>query len=446
MTPRPGGLPDDVEGMDGDMTTVGGVSQVRGTRWRVWQLLAAAAAIAAAVALGHRVAEHGTLAAIWPVNAVALGILLITPRGQVLRCAAVLMLAFLAASVLLADRADPVAHIGFSVGATAINIIALLLAYLVLTRNQAWIDGDTERLSQWARAGVGGILVPQALAAVLATAYITAVRDLPISWSSLWATGVAWFGANTVAMSLLIPIILRLRPRYLRTVRPARVGELAGLIAVLGCAAVLIMLQGNAVLLLLLMVPLSLLTFRHGIVGVVGAAAVLGPILLGFTSASSGPFLAAAGGPGPALLWAQLFLVLLLAVAYLTVTLLAEPRAAGAEPTDYRELVEGFADPVLLIDGQGIIRYAAPATSAATGIATADLVGQHWLARVHPGDVAAAEQARQALSSSTDVTTSLCRVRCADGSWRWFDSRLTLAGESVVVLPRDVTATIDHQR
>ena len=116
-----------------------------------------------------------------------------------------------------------------------------------------------------------------------------------------------------------------------------------------------------------------------------------------------------------------------------------------ASEARFRALVENSWDGVTLIDADGVIRYASPATTRVLGYTLGEYVGRPGAEFVHPDDLpdAAAVLARVAAAPGGTLTLSY-RYRHKDGSWRWVETAATnLLGDpevrGIVLNSRDVT-------
>ncbi|MGI5128672.1 diguanylate cyclase [Pseudonocardia sp. CA-107938] len=386
-------------------------------RWPVGTLLVAMVATAASVVFCRVVVNAQALPAISLPNAVVLAALLIVPRRVLLRTAVVLAVTCVTTGVAMGAAVVPTA------GSTMINTGVVLLAALVLRRDPAWIEGTTERASSWLRFTLVGALVPFTLGALAQCLWRYLLRGGPAEWEQLATTALTYAATNVVAALLIVPAVLRLRPTYLRR-RPAaeREAELAWTVAVLVVLTTVLMVLDQPLLLILLPIPLVVATVRHGALGANLAALAVVPIVIGSTASGHGPFVAVADGSQPVgLLWAQLFLVLLMATGFAVLATLDGHGPGHA----YRRAVEEAGDLVALVhaDGSG-----------------PDADG--WWSRIHPADRPALLEA-VAAAERDGSAERLTRVRHADGSWRWFDLRLRPAAAddeaAVLVIGRDVT-------
>ncbi len=112
----------------------------------------------------------------------------------------------------------------------------------------------------------------------------------------------------------------------------------------------------------------------------------------------------------------------------------------------FRHLVETASDLLVLLDGNGVLQYAAPAAGRVLGYDHGDLVGENLLAYIHPDDrETVVEELHRGLAEPGYTATVEHRFRTKSGEWRWLESRgrslpddLALEG-NIVVVTRDIT-------
>lgn len=98
------------------------------------------------------------------------------------------------------------------------------------------------------------------------------------------------------------------------------------------------------------------------------------------------------------------------------------------------EVAEQSPDLHIVATLDGVLRYVSAESAALFGWAPADLVGRHQGSVVHRDDVA--QMALERLTDSPGSITTVLRVRCADGRYRWVEAlsrRVDLAGEAAVL-------------
>ncbi|HKO16547.1 MAG TPA: PAS domain S-box protein [Gemmatimonadaceae bacterium] len=93
--------------------------------------------------------------------------------------------------------------------------------------------------------------------------------------------------------------------------------------------------------------------------------------------------------------------------------------ALGQSERWFRSLIENAADPIAIIDADGMLRYASPAFQRVLGYAPDALLGQNALGLLHPDDSAAASAQLELLRAEARGTRSApARVRHLDGTYR----------------------------
>src|SRR5215470_7788818 len=116
----------------------------------------------------------------------------------------------------------------------------------------------------------------------------------------------------------------------------------------------------------------------------------------------------------------------------------------------FRELAERTSDVVLICDRDAIIRYASPAVGA-YGYTPAQLEGMFLSELVHPEDRAAGTRIVRAAAGGRGPGRFPCRVRSADGTWRYVEStvsryRDTSELDRLLITARDVSDQVALRR
>jgi len=112
----------------------------------------------------------------------------------------------------------------------------------------------------------------------------------------------------------------------------------------------------------------------------------------------------------------------------------------------FRALIQHSGDLILVSDPTGRITYASPAAAPVLGFEPGSLTGERFLHLVHPDDRTEVAAGLERTAAGRGVTSSLaCRLRHADGGWRWIESVVTNvihepAVGGLVINGRDVTA------
>ncbi|MBI3242882.1 MAG: GAF domain-containing protein [Chloroflexi bacterium] len=84
----------------------------------------------------------------------------------------------------------------------------------------------------------------------------------------------------------------------------------------------------------------------------------------------------------------------------------------------FRAIIENAWDGVLIMNSQGVLRYASPSAERIIGYQQEELVGRDAFGFLHPDDVPAAAQTFEAIRDLGQVSTVEARFRHHDGSWR----------------------------
>lgn len=115
----------------------------------------------------------------------------------------------------------------------------------------------------------------------------------------------------------------------------------------------------------------------------------------------------------------------------------------------FRALTEKGFGSIMLVDADGIIRYAAPTAKRVLGYDADELMGKHVATPVHPEDLTRVMSVTQeVLENPTRDYTGVFRAQHQDGRWRWieviFTNLLADADVGAVVLNyRDISERIE---
>jgi len=114
----------------------------------------------------------------------------------------------------------------------------------------------------------------------------------------------------------------------------------------------------------------------------------------------------------------------------------------------FRSLVQFSSDVALVLDGDGSITFASPASREVLGYTPEQVVGLAATDLIHPDDVGLFESRVRSVSPPGGDTAAVFRVCHRDGTWRWAEAVATnLADEpsvaGVVVNLRDVTGRVE---
>jgi PAS domain S-box-containing protein len=131
--------------------------------------------------------------------------------------------------------------------------------------------------------------------------------------------------------------------------------------------------------------------------------------------------------------------------------------AARAVETRLRSLLEGTSDLVVVLDGDGRIRYQAPSSQALLGYPAGELAGERLAELVHPEGRGSAEAALREAARGRGLARWECRLRHRDGHYivveasaRRLDPEQAIlppayVAPEIVVAARDVTRLLELQ-
>ena len=326
------------------------------------------------------------------------------------------------------------------------NMVEELLIGWQLWPDRDWVEGRSDRLHSWLRFGLWGLLVAPVLGALIGVAIVV---PLYLPAPVLAQTTLTWYVTDALALAVVMPLILRLRPRGLRQLRGG--GLLRQALVLLGLVgmAVLIFTGDWFVSLFLVPLPLVLLLFRSGFAGLSVGMAVQVVIALVLTAAGNGPLQAVARGDSrTALLWCQIFLICVFVLMVMIAALLDErQRLAVMESASfdvYEWLGRLSGDLVVVAEPSGWLLYCTPTVGELLGVDAEGMRGYGWLELMHPDDVDNAWRLIHSVDQLERVQNTF-RLRHSDGSWRWFvvQLRRSAGGAAlerlVVGLLRDVS-------
>ncbi|MBV9258202.1 MAG: PAS domain S-box protein, partial [Ktedonobacteraceae bacterium] len=112
----------------------------------------------------------------------------------------------------------------------------------------------------------------------------------------------------------------------------------------------------------------------------------------------------------------------------------------------FRALIEHSSDVIILANAEGIVTYVSPSLTSVLGYTSEEFIGLSSLTLIHPDDLSALQKISYEIRRSPGKSlSSEYRLRCKDGSWRWFEGTGTNLlhnpdVEAIVGNFRDITA------
>ncbi len=101
---------------------------------------------------------------------------------------------------------------------------------------------------------------------------------------------------------------------------------------------------------------------------------------------------------------------------------LAAEAAVRRSAERFRALVQNSSDVITIASPAGVILYSSESARRVFGYAPEENIGTKLADLVHPDDFANAEKSYRAAVNGSAEITQVCRVRCADGSYKWLET------------------------
>ena len=130
---------------------------------------------------------------------------------------------------------------------------------------------------------------------------------------------------------------------------------------------------------------------------------------------------------------------------------LAQANALANQQARARAVIEHAPDVLLLVDGDGTVRYHSPSAEALMGRDATEIAGANLNDAVHARDRVALERAFAEMAADHGRPRAfVCRVRHAEGSWRTIEARGTnllhdAAVQAIVINARDVSDRVQAE-
>ncbi len=112
----------------------------------------------------------------------------------------------------------------------------------------------------------------------------------------------------------------------------------------------------------------------------------------------------------------------------------------------YRGIVENASDLIVTLTPDSRCRYLSPNLPQVLGYEAEELKGEPWSALIHPDDLpGVSDVAERGITTGETVTTPAHRMRCKNGTWRWFITSGSCVFDNqhtplyLVCIARDVT-------
>lgn len=391
--------------------------------------------VAAAVWLAVNLTQSSNgVSSLWVANGILLGVMLRRPSAHW----PLLFLIGWAANLLPRFwHGDP---LSLSLGLSTINVLEVAFMGYAIRRRVPDIDAP-DKLLDLAKVASASALLASMLSATAAAALRTVYGA---SFGEVW---LAWFSAHLLSMVIVATLVMvALHQRLDLLGKPGQRADFAGCVLLLVATCALVYGQQRYPLLFLVLLPLLLLTFRHGMSGVVVGMLVVG---LGSAAAAAreiGPFQPVESGSGlERTLLAQAFVGAAVLLSLPVALVLTARRRLVAQVRDsearYRLLAEHAQDIVVRLRGDGQADYVSPSVRDLLGWSAAEF-GDHL---IHDDDRAARDAVFARLLAEGGDAKVVYRMHHRDGHAVWLEAlatRLDADGDdaaSVVYSARDVS-------
>ena len=264
-------------------------------------------------------------------------------------------------------------------------------------------------------------LLPAALGAV------AVIATTPASFAAAW-TG--WYVAGALSLALVTPaVVVAIHLTDSARDRPIAVRRLSEVILILGLVAIVaeIVFATRGKPLLFTVLPFVLLaTFRLRQLGAVAAVGIVAVIAVHATSLGLGPIAQATPDHVDQFLFLQFFLAVSFVTSLPVAAALAERDARAHEAhllaDHFKAVVENAGEVIFRTDLTGCWTYLNPAWETISGYRTAESIGQPLFACV---DVAEQEKladwARPVFAGEVRATRRMLRFHTASGNLRWME-------------------------
>ena len=401
----------------------------------------------------------GSVAAIWPANAVVVAAFLRSPLGRWRDLAAAALLGCACANLATGDTLTTSLGFGLANGAEALVCAGLVRRFVGPTP-------DLTRIGHLLRFAGAGLVAPLA-SSLIAAGFLAKTGEL-----APWRAVAAWYPVDALGLLIVTPALMTVTPDAMRDLG-RRVLDGRGLAPAAALAAALALTFSQQVPLQFLV--MSALLYCAITLGVAGAALgilVTSVVAVAATVTGHGPAMMIRGDLADRLHAQQAFLLMqtlvVLPIAAVLAgrtrleeslkTSLAEAEQARLRLEEsegrYRLLADAASDIVIKVDHDDVVQYVSPSVRR-YGYEPEALLGVSGFSIVHPDDKAKLQQLIGELFSTGEVDQSIDRthrLRAANGAWVWFEGSPTIIKDedgapiAVVSQLRDISEKVAATR
>jgi diguanylate cyclase (GGDEF)-like protein/PAS domain S-box-containing protein len=363
---------------------------------------------------------------LWPSNGLLLGVMLCAPRRH---WPAYLTVGF---AIDMGINLSLSFSIWTSVYLSGCNMLEVGLAAVLLYRTIS-PDHELAERRQMVNLLLYGVILAPSVASALAQFKVAGAVSLPLLTSFKY-----WFAADALGIAVMTPLYLSFHQRQRFSGRSRL--EVAGLLALLCGATLVVFSQTRFPLLFLLLLFLLLLGVRLRLAGSLLGLLIITVIGGYFTHAGIGPTMLIRNATDPLRDAAlRVFIgVSLLVVCVLDIVIAESERLQASlqgSENRFRLLAEASNDVIVLTDLYGERRYVSPAITTVLGWQPEDMLDHDYRQIVHPDDTAKLAALMDNCRQGKPVETLAYRCRKKDGSYLWMEANIRLYRNEVTGKP-----------
>lgn len=373
--------------------------------------------------------SSGGVSLLWPVNAVAIVMVLRGKLGGAGTGIAALLLAITLAHIV--GGGTP----ALSAALAAITVVEVVAITWWMRRHSP----DLRQLrglllfagASVVAAAVGGALAGAAFAILTGADWLAVARG--------------WMAADALGLILVVPPMMTVARRHWST-RPATVmiGQTVVTIALSAATTVFVFWQGSDPLLFLLMPCSVFAAFLQRFFGAALCVAVIGALATTATVSGFGPVALHFATHAQHIMFLQGLTAALMMTAMPVAALLHQRdqvlKMSRSRTAQLRLLTENASDMIVRISLDGVRQYVSPASRTILGFEPEEMLGRTPIAEIHADDRARVESTCRSLLDGVSNPMCIYRQQHRDGHYVWLEASYQLTTDDGV--PVDFIASV----